>query len=91
MEVSAENDRFSSNDLVVSIEVAGLQASKDDASVFFLHSKTEPSHGHLIVDKNKTSAGGNGVVIVGAVLLVTVAVVAAGFMARRMARFVIAN
>jgi len=87
MEVSSENDRFTSNELVVSIEVEGRQTANGDYPVFFLHSKTDDSYENMIVDEKKTSAaGGNGIMIVGVLLSVMLVVFAAGFTVHRIAR-----
>ena len=91
MEVSSENDRFTSNELVVSVQVEGLQTTNGDYPVFFLHSKADDSYENMIVDKKKTPTGGNGIMIVGVLLSVLVVVFAAGFTVHRIARFVVYN
>ena len=89
MEISAENDRFSSNELVVGIDIKGHETPKDDSpSVYFLHSKSDPLPGNLIVDKFPNSQGNSGIMILGVVLSVTIAAVASGFIVHRIARFV---
>lgn len=87
MEVSAENDRFSSNDLVVEVEVDSHRAKQDDSSFFFLHSKSDVSSpGSLIIDKNSKSNHNNGAMIIGVVLSLTIAVGALGFVVFRFTR-----
>ena len=88
MEVSSENDRFSSNELVISVEVDKHQKYNEEPSFFFLHSKTDTAQGNLIADKSKMPTGGNGFIVSGVVLSVAIAVVAAGFMVHKVSRFV---
>eukprot|EP00795_Rhopilema_esculentum_P007226 gene7226-12909_t len=81
MEVSAENGRFSSNELVVGIEIKqeNSQSATDSPFVFYLHSKADESAGSLVMDKIKSSSNGGGIVVITVILSLTVVVAVAGF------------
>ena len=90
MEVSAENGRFSSNELVVGIEIKqeDSQSATDSPFVFYLHSKADESAGSLVMDKIKSSSNGGGIVVITVILSLTVVVAVAGFVIVRVHRYI---
>lgn len=88
MEVSAENDRFSSNDLVVRVDAESRRNLREHSSLYLVHARLDESAGALRLDKNQRSKRNSGSVLVGAVLSFTVALAAAGLVVFKISRFV---
>ena len=86
MEVSAENGRFISNELIIQVEIKSDQEFNDKSSVFFLHSKSDLLPGSIVMDKHKSSKGSKSVMVISLVFGLGAVVAVAGFAVFRIAR-----
>lgn len=86
MEVSAENGRFISNEVIIQVRIKSDQESSDKSSVFFLHSKSDLLPGSIVMDKNKSSKGNKNFMVISLVFSLGAVVAIAGFAVFRIAR-----